>query len=243
MVPLAFGKNNDKTLMHTAGRPKVLFFDVNETLLDLAPLKENVGNALGGRPDLVPLWFTTMLQYSLVATVGDHYEDFADIGVATMQMVAGNNKIELTEDEARDAIRPILSLPPHPEVAEALSSLKDAGFKLVTLTNSSNKGVGAQMEHAGLRQYFEALLSVEDAGMYKPHKHVYNWAARKMGVKREESMMIAAHGWDVAGARWAGWRTAFIARPGQQLYPLADKPEIVEPDLAAIAKQLVAMEK
>jgi len=50
-------------------RPEVIFFDVNETLLDLTPLKESVGETLGGRPELAPLWFTTLLQYSLVATV------------------------------------------------------------------------------------------------------------------------------------------------------------------------------
>ena len=50
-------------------RPKVILFDVNETLLDLTPVKESVGKALDGRPELAPLWFTTLLQYSLVATV------------------------------------------------------------------------------------------------------------------------------------------------------------------------------
>lgn len=52
-------------------KPKVIIFDVNETLLDLAPLKKSVGQALGGREDLLPLWFSTMLHYSLVETLSD----------------------------------------------------------------------------------------------------------------------------------------------------------------------------
>ncbi len=60
-------------------KPKLILFDVNETLLDLTALKESVGKALGGRPELLPLWFTTMLQYSLVTTVADRYSDFGDI--------------------------------------------------------------------------------------------------------------------------------------------------------------------
>src|SRR5262249_38266497 len=65
-------------------RPKILFFDVNETLLDLGGMKTSVAKALNGRADLLPLWFTTMLQYSLVDTVGDNYDDFGEIGAATM---------------------------------------------------------------------------------------------------------------------------------------------------------------
>lgn len=69
-------------------RPKVNFFDVNETLLDLKPLKVSVGKALGGRVELVPLWFTTLPQYWLVSTTADRYCDLGEIGVACLRMVA-----------------------------------------------------------------------------------------------------------------------------------------------------------
>ena len=114
---------------------------------------------------------------------------------------------------------------------------------MVTLTNSSQAGVDAQISNAELMDQFEARLSIEDIQMFKPHGHVYRWAARKMGLPPEECMLVAAHGWDVAGALWAGWRAAFLSRPGAQLYPLAPVPEIAEPDLAATAKRLIALEK
>lgn len=174
--------------------PKVIFFDVNETLMNLEPLKESVTKALGGRKELVKLWFTTMLQYSLVATVGEQYRDFGEIGAATLQMVARNDDIPLTEGQAKEAIKPILSLPAYSEVAEALARLQEGGYTLVTLTNSSNKAVEAQMTNSGLKKYFDKMLSIQDVGMYKPHRHVYNWAARKMEVEPGESMMVAAHG-------------------------------------------------
>ncbi|MEH6408627.1 MAG: haloacid dehalogenase type II, partial [Leeuwenhoekiella sp.] len=122
-------ENNQTNLENitTMKRPKVLFFDVNESLLDLGKLKKSVGQALQGREDLVPLWFTTMLQYSLVSTTGRQYEDFGIIGAATLRMVAANNGIELTEEESKEALSPIRSLMPHPEVKEALGNLKDAG--------------------------------------------------------------------------------------------------------------------
>lgn len=222
-------------------RPKAIFFDVNETLLDLTSMKRSVASALGGRDDLLSLWFTTMLQYSLVSSAGGQYEDFGVIGAATLRMVARNNGIDLDESDAKNAIMPIRSLPPHPDVRDGLERIKAAGYRMVTLTNSSNGGVEAQMHNAGLTDMFETRLSVEDVQMYKPHQHVYAWAARRLGLEPRECMLVAAHGWDIAGALWAGWRGAFLARPGAQLYPLAPKPEIDVPDLGAAADRLIAM--
>ncbi|MCG1036338.1 haloacid dehalogenase type II [Polaribacter sargassicola] len=225
-------------------RPKVLFFDVNETLLDLTTMKKSVGDALGNRPDLLPLWFTTMLQYSLVETVGRQYNDFGIVGSAALQMVAANHNIKLTEEEAKKAIlTPLRSIPPHPEVKESLARLKKSGYKLVSFTNSSNIGVETQFKNAGLIEYFDQRLSIEDMGKFKPHADAYDWAARKMGVEKNECLLIAAHGWDIAGALWANWRGAFISRPGAQLYPLAPEPEINEINLKLITDKLIALEK
>ena len=241
---LAFSTSNEDApeTIAVAKRPKVLFFDVNETLLDLTAMKDSVSQVLGGRKDLLPLWFTTMLQYSLVSTVGNQYNDFGVIGAAALQMVAANNGITLNEEQAKASILgPIRSLPAHPEVKASLQKLKDVGYKLVSFTNSSNKGVETQFKNSGLLDYFDERLSVEDIGKFKPHVDAYIWAARKMQIKPEDCMLVAAHGWDIAGAIWANWRGAFISRPGAQLYPLADKPEIIATDLALITEQLIAL--
>jgi len=222
-------------------RPKVIFFDVNETLLDLGPVKKTVGEALGGRPDLVPLWFTTMLQYSLVTTVADRYSDFGEIAVACLQMVAGNHGIELDESAAKNAIAPIRALPPHADVVPALERLGDAKYRLLALTNSSNAAIADQLKNAGLDKLFESALSVESVGLYKPHAHVYRWAARQAGVDVSECMLVAAHGWDVAGATWAGMRSAFVGRPGQQQFPLGPEPELAVASLNELADQLTAL--
>lgn len=220
-------------------RPKILFLDVNETLLDLGPLKKSVGAALDGKEDLLPLWFTTMLQYSLVNTVADRYEHFTTIGSAALQMVAKNNGIDLTRQQASAAIEPIGSLSPHPDVRPAMEALKEAGFKIVTLTNSSISGVEQQMINSGLQPYLSDRLSVESVGYFKPHPHVYRWAARRMQHEIGDCMLVAAHGWDIAGALWAGMRATFLSRPGKQLYPLAPSPEIVAPDFKKAADRLI----
>lgn len=234
-------ENEDKMIIKEMTRPKILFFDVNETLLDLTQMKRQVGEALNGREHLLSLWFTTMLQYSLVTTACGQYEHFGNIGAAVLQMVGANNNIDIKENIAREIIVNALGgLPAHPEVKSALTQLKANGYKLVSFTNSSKEGVKKQFESAGLNEYFDDQLSVEEVGKFKPFRETYDWGARKMGIKPNEAMLIAAHGWDIAGALWAGWRGAFISRPGAQLYPLAPKPEINESNLELVANQLIS---
>ncbi len=217
--------------------PRVLLFDVNETLLDIGPLQKAVADVLLG-DDAAKLWFTTMLQYSLVMTVSNQYASFGDIGAAVLQMLARNRDIVLKVEDAKQVLSVIRTLPPHPDVRPALDRLKTRGIRLATLTNSSQEVVEAQMRHASLDGHFERMLSVERPRHFKPHRAVYDWAAGEMGVAPGECMLVAAHGWDVAGAKWAGLRAAFIARAGQQMFPLADTPEIDAVDLLGFSEKL-----
>ena len=219
--------------------PKVIFFDVNETLLDLTAMRSSVGEALGGRDDLLPLWFSTMLHHSLVDSTTGRFHTFGEIGVASLLMVAEIEGIELTKAQAKTAIvTPLRSLPPHPDVRDGLQALKNKGYKLVSLTNSSNQGVYTQFKNADLLSYFDERLSVEDINLYKPDTRTYEWAIEKMGIAAEDAMLVAAHGWDIAGAKQAGWQAAFIARPGKVLYPLAIAPDTVVGGLDELVSQL-----
>ena len=226
-------------MAQAAPKPKVIIFDVNETLLDLETMRTSIGEALDGQEELTTLWFSTMLHRSLVTTVTGDYQDFGKIGVAALMMVAQNNDIEITEEQAVTAIKtPLLSLPAHPDVKAGLKALKEQGFKLVSLTNSSNKGVETQFKNAGLTDYFDKRMSIEDIKVYKPDLRAYAWALEQLNIKPEEALMVAAHGWDVAGAKAAGLQTAFVARPGKALYPLAQKPDYVVKDLSELVEIL-----
>ena len=189
--------------------PRVLLFDVNETLLDLAPLKQRVGDLLQDA-NAAPMWFTTLLQYSLVMSAAGQFRPFPEIGAAVLQMLGRNADLVISPEDARECLSLMTALPPHPDVAPALERLRQKGLRLATLTNSSSQGVKAQMAHAGLSEFFEKQLSVEAVRKYKPHREVYEFAAKEMGVQAQECCLVAAHGWDVAGAAWAGMRTAFI---------------------------------
>ena len=220
-------------------KPRVLLFDVNETLLDLAPLKRRISDILMD-PGKAELWFATVLQHSLAMTVAGQYAAFADIGAAVLRMLARNSDLAMSEADAKQVLSVMRELAPHPDVAPALTRLKASGLRLASLTNSSQAGVRAQIDNARLAEFFERQMSVESVRKFKPHAEVYGWAAREMAVSPGECMLVAAHGWDVAGAKWAGMRAAFIAREGQQKFPLAPEPDLDVADLTALADKLGA---
>ena len=222
-----------------ATKPKVLLFDVNETLLDIAPLKEKVAEVLLD-PYAPELWFATMLQYSLAATVSGQYFAFPEVGAAVLRMLARNSDVTISQEDAKKTLSIMKSLPAHKDVEPGLRRLRAAGYRMATLTNSSQDGVKAQLQSAGLSGYFERELSVESVAKFKPHADVYAWAAREMKAQPSECMLVAAHGWDVAGAKWAGMATAFIARQHQQKFPLAPEPDADASDLLGLAEALGA---
>ena len=223
----------------TLPTPKVIIFDVNETLLDLAPLRTAVGRALNGRADLLSLWFSTMLHYSLVHTLTNDYHDFGEIGVAALMMVAKNQGIELDSEAARLAIvGNITKLPAHADVVPSLQSLSASKFGVASLTNSSNSGVTAQFEFARLTKYFVRRFSVEDVRAFKPDPRTYRWALEQLRIEPVEALMVAAHAWDLVGAKAVGLQTAFVRRPGTVLYPNTVRPDYVVENLLELVDLL-----
>lgn len=218
-------------------RPEVLVFDVNETLLDLAALKPQFQRLFGEEAALKE-WFSLMLQYSLVVTITERYSDFRTLGRAALQMLAQARNVQLLPEAEEGVLRGLVSLPAHSEVSDALGQLKNAGFRMATLTNSSPSMIRDQLKNSGLETYFEQSISVDAVQRFKPDRRVYAFAAEQLRVDASKACLIAAHAWDVFGAMNAGWMAAFIARPGKVLFPLAPTPAIVAPDLQALANML-----
>ena len=140
-------------------RPEVLFFDSNESMLDLSGMKPQVTEAFEGREDLMALWFSNMLFHSLVDTVTSNYHDFGTIGAACMQMVAEGHGIKLDKAKAKKAMAAMKTLPVWPDVPLALKKLKESGFRLYTFTNSAAPVIESQVKHNEIEQYFDGRLT------------------------------------------------------------------------------------
>lgn len=219
---------------------QVLVFDVNETLLDLSaldPLFVRVFGDAGVRER----WFEQTIQSALVGEVTGSYADFSRVAEAALEMVAARGGVTLTGGDKAAILGGVRALPPHPEVKEALTRLQAAGMRLAALTNSTLDVAEVQLEHAELTPYFERILSADSVQHLKPAREVYEHAARAFELPSSQLRLVAAHAWDLAGALRAGYAGAFVARPGKVLDPLAPRPDVVGPDLVAVAEQLLTL--
>jgi 2-haloacid dehalogenase len=220
---------------------RICVFDVNETLLDLGALDPHFGRIFGDA-SVRRAWFGQLLQSALVATVTDAYSDFGEIGAAALEMAAERQGVTLSDEDKQQILGGMRELPPHPEVAESLARLGEAGLRLATLTNSTQQVAEAQMGNSGLSSYFEHLLSADAVRRLKPAPEPYRMAAETLGVAVGEIRLVAAHAWDVAGALRAGCAAAFVARPGMVLDPLVQRPDVVGADLREVADRILEVE-
>jgi 2-haloacid dehalogenase len=224
--------------MNSNNTKPVIVFDVNETLLDMAPLKNNI-NTLLEEPQAFRIWFGMVLHYSLVENCTDQYHDFSTIAGAVLKMTADSLGKTVSAEDMKKALSAIKTLKAYPDVEKGLTLLKDNGFRLATLTNSPENALKEQLINSNLTDHFEQALSINAIEKYKPAAETYLWAAKKLGVKPQEMIMIAAHGWDLAGAANAGLATGFIAREGQSIYSLSSEPNYEAKDIYEMALVLV----
>jgi 2-haloacid dehalogenase len=219
---------------------RVCVFDVNETLLDLAAL-DPLFERVFGDASVRRLWFNQMLQSAFVATMTDAYVTFGESAAAALRMTEERQGAEVSEDDRQEILSGLRNLRPHPEVPESLSRLLEAGFRLATLTNSTQEVAEAQIENARLTDRFEQILSADTAKRLKPAPAPYRMAARALEIPERGMRLVAAHAWDVAGALRAGCAAAFVAR--QPFDPLVERPDVVGADLAEVADGIIAAEE
>ena len=198
--------------------PDVVVFDVNETLSDMVPLGRRFADV--GAPDLTAkVWFASVLRDGFALAVAGDSATFATLGSAALRTVLTG--LPLTRDleaAVEHVMAGFMELGVHPDVPDGVRALTESGRRLATLSNGSTAVADRLLSSAGLREHFERLLSVEDAGVWKPAHGAYHYAARTCDVELSDMMLVAVHPWDIDGAARAGMQTAWIDRDGRP-YP------------------------
>ena len=216
----------------------LIVFDVNETLLDLTALdplfEKHLGDSKIGKE-----WFAQVLKSAFTTTILGDYRDFGAVARSALSMIASTHGIELTSDSERKILAGMRRLPPHPDVMPGIKKLHDTGFRMAALTNSPPAVARDQLEHAGVARFMEAVLSVDASLSLKPARIVYDDALQTLGARPENTFLIAAHAWDIAGAMKAGWQGIFLARKGKVWNPLFDSPTFMAGDLHDAADWII----
>jgi 2-haloacid dehalogenase len=159
-------------------------------------------------------------------------------------MVGEIHKVKVSPADVEALKKGMLTMPAHTDVKKGLEMMKEAGFRMVTLTNSPpNKGGKTPLERAGLASFFERQFSVETARAYKPAQVLYHMVAQELDVPPSACCMVATHVWDTIGAQSAGLAAALITRPGNAPLAVAGlpQPNMVAPDLPALAAKMIKL--
>lgn len=218
----------------------IIVFDVNETLLDITTL-EPLFDRVFGDPSALREWFAQLILYSQTMTLAGLYTPFGGLGAGTLRMVASIHGVTIADRDIEELKERMGTMPAHGDVVPALTRLKEAGFRLVTLTNSAGATAPTPLERAGLGGFFEHAFSVEAVRKFKPAPETYRQVAAEMGVETSALCLVACHLWDTIGAQAAGCRGALVTRPWNAVLPAAEVPvpDLVAADLTELAGRIV----
>jgi len=216
----------------------VIVFDVNETLLDLSPIRVWFAERFGNSPD-AKVWFTELLRLSFVSASTDRYLPFTTLATSALDTVASRAGTAATADDMTRIAGLFTALPPHSDVESGLDLLRAEGFVIAALTNSPQSTAEAQLTNAGISAKFDHIMSVEIVRRFKPHPSVYLGAADSLGVAIGDIIMVAAHDWDISGAVTAGADGVFVERPGQSYSSALEPPTIRSRDIHDAATQII----
>lgn len=214
-------------------------FDAYGTLFDIGAAVEHCRADLGDDKAvaLVELWRRKQLEYSWLRSLMQTHDDFwhvtgdsLDYAMTALGVGCPLLRARLMED--------FLSPRPFPEVPEMLERLRAAGMKAVILSNGSPLMLTSAVRFAGLERHFTAVLSVEAAGVYKPHPSAYQLAVDRLGIERDAIAFLSANAWDVAGAASFGLRACWVNRRNAPAECLPGAPEVVMPDLSVLPEVL-----
>src|SRR4051812_13096738 len=219
-------------------RPTVVVFDVNETLSDLSPLGARFLE-VGASASAAPLWFASLLRDGFALTAAGQNPSFSEIArELLLAQLAESHLNRSAQDAAAHVLAGFAHLELHPDVAPGLDQLQEAGFRLVTLSNEATSLAEQLLGNAGVLDRFERLMSVADAGAWKPAPVAYDYAARTCGSDPADMLMVAAHPWDIHGARRAGLQTAWVNRSDGPYPATFSKPTHTVAGLEDLAERL-----
>lgn len=217
---------------------KACVFDAYGTLFDVNSAARGLQNELGPRwQPLAELWRTKQLQYTWLRGLGGHHADFWTVTSDALSFALETLKMEGPELHPR-LMTLYLSLNVYPDVIDTLKRLKAGHVKLAILSNGTPEMLASAAANSGIADLLDAVLSVEQVGVFKPHPTVYKLASDRLQMAPDQICFLSSNGWDAYAAKAFGFHAVWCNRfdqsperipetPDGQITTLSKLPEIV----------------
>jgi 2-haloacid dehalogenase len=210
-------------------------FDAYGTLLDVRSATARLSHEMHGKAEQVgALWRQRQLEYTWLRSLMGRHGDFWAVTRDALDHAFGALELLDNDDLKNRLMDAYLSLDAYPDVAPVLAELRRAGLRTAILSNGTPAMLTAGMRSAGIGDSLDAVLSIEDVGIYKPHPSVYQLACDRLGLERDGICFVSSNGWDVAGAATFGFQTVWLNRFDQERDRLPGEPRLVLRGLDAL---------
>jgi 2-haloacid dehalogenase len=205
------------------------------TLFDPRGVGEVARGLLGDRAaEFADAWRSRQFEYAFVRAAAGQYVDFRAVTEEALSFAARARGLELTPNQRRELVGAYSTLKPWEDAKARLTAWRQQGLKLAPLANYAPAMLEQLVEQGGLREFFDTLISTDEARTFKPDPRAYALGPARLGLSKEELCFAAFGGWDAAGARWFGFETFWVNRLRQPAEGLAPGPHATGPDLAAL---------
>ncbi len=216
---------------------QAVVFDAYGTLFDLNGPVEKLSSTIGARSaEFAAAWRQKQLDYSWLRSLTGHHADFWAVTREALDFTLAS--FEISEAGLADELMTLyLKLDAFEDVAAALTSLRSKNRRLAILSNGSPSMLDSLLRHSGLEKSFEAVLSAEEVGIYKPSRRVYRLALQRLHIADAASIcFVSANGWDVHGAALFGFQAVRLARQNIIDERLPGKPAATVTSLLQLAE-------
>ena len=225
--PSRAGQFRDRGHGLTLSRRMWVFCDLNGTLVDPAVLLEPADLPIAALDEANVM--------AMITTIAGRETEFKPLLDAALRR--GLERAGRDPSLAEGALERLPSMPAYPDVPDALERLRAGGFQLAVLTQSAVEAAEDVMTNAGIREHFDLVLSAPALGAFKPDDLAYKSALERADVT--DAWFAAGHWWDIAGAAYAGLRTAWISRTDLAYPPAMPEPDVYGADFAHVASAIL----
>jgi 2-haloacid dehalogenase len=214
-------------------------FDAYGTVFDFASAAKGCRDVLGDSTDrLTALWRDKQLQYTWLRAVQGRHADFWQVTGDALDFTLETLAID-TPGVRERLMNLYLTLEVFPEVPDVLRRLREAGQRTAILSNGSPRMLDAVVQAAGLDKLLDAVLSVEEVGVYKPHPRVYQLAVDRLGIPARAIAFQSSNAWDAYAASAFGMQVVWCNRYGQRAERLPGAPDRIIRSLSELPELVV----
>jgi 2-haloacid dehalogenase len=220
-----------------ARRPRVVLFDVFETMLQVSELQHRFVD-VGRPPHEWEVFFTRTLRDGMALTLAGGVRPFGEVARAALRTTVRHTLSEQALDYVLAGFR---ELPPHPDVEHALVMLARARVPAYAFTHGAASVACDALDGAGLRTYLRGVMSCESIHAFKPPARVYHWACQQVDAPADRVALVAAHSWDVHGAVRAGLLGGLATRLEGAVPDVVARPHVAAERLDEVVERLLAL--